>query len=1034
MGYTDYVELRAASAFSFLRASSLPEDLVDRARELGYDALALSDRDGLYGAPRFYQRARKYNFHAMVGADITLENQSRLLLLVQNRAGYRNLSRLITNAKAGRPKGEALVTLPDLEAHAPGLLAISDGNVDLDRLRAIFRPGDLYLEVQRHHDAAEERRNRTIIAVARHKKLPLVATNDVRHARPEGVDLADVLTCIREKTTLDNAGRLLAANAERHLKSAAEMRMLFRDLPDAVDNTLAIAGRCAFTLEDLGYKFPEYPVPEGENEFSFLSHLVQEGAQKQYRPITPKVQAQLQRELELIAKLKLAGYFLIVWDLVDYARRRGIMVQGRGSAANSAVCYALGITAVDPVGMELLFERFLSEERGEWPDIDLDLPSGDRREEIIQYVYKKYGERGCAMTANCITYRPRSAVREVAKVLGFNGAEIDRLAKRIGPFEFRGEYDDNLESHLRGSGFSVAEPRVKHLLRMTASMMGLPRHLGQHSGGMVICAGRLDEIVPLEPATMPGRVVVQWDKDDCADLGIIKIDLLGLGMMSVLADSVPLVKQHDGVDIDLAHLPPDDKKTYEMIQRAETVGVFQIESRAQMATLPRMKPARFYDLVVEVAIIRPGPIVGQMVHPYLKRRAGREPVEYAHPSLKPILERTLGVPLFQEQLMRLAMEAAGFSGGQAEELRRAMGSKRSQERMRAMERDLRAGMNTRGITGKAQDDIVLGIKSFALYGFPESHAASFALLVYASCYLKAHHPACFFVALLNNWPMGFYHPATLLTDARRRGVHLRPIDVTRSDWLCTVEDGAIRIGLRYVAGLRQSVGEALERARRARAFTSVADVAARSGANPAEMTTLASIGALNHVGHAGGGKHTRRSALWHTAALGRSGNALFAGVADNEKSDMNAHENMPLSDMSLAERLAADYAGSGMTVGPHPVSLIRRTLDARGIVRAVALGDVPDGTRVRTAGTVVVRQRPGTAKGFFFVTLEDETGFANAIITPQRFAAARTLLTTAPALMVGGVLQNQDGVVSIRADEFSTLKEIGTSAPSHDFH
>jgi error-prone DNA polymerase len=855
-----------------------------------------------------------------------------------------------------------------------------------------------------------------------------------------------VLTCIREKTTLDNAGTLLAANAERHLKSAAEMRMLFRDVPDAVNNTLAVAARCTFTLEDLGYQFPKYPVPEGENEFSYLSHLVHQGARNRYRPITAKIAAQLHRELDLIAKLELAGYFLIVWDLVDYARRRGILVQGRGSAANSAVCYALGITAVDPVGMELLFERFLSEERGEWPDIDLDLPSGERREEVIQYVYKKYGERGCAMTANCITYRPRSAVREVAKVLGFNSAEIDRLAKRIGPFEFRSDYDDDLESHLVGSGFSVAEPRVKHLLRMTSSMMGLPRHLGQHSGGMVICAGRLDQVVPLEPAAMPGRVVVQWDKDDCADLGIIKIDLLGLGMMSVLADSVPLVKEHDGVDIDLAHLPPDDKKTYEMIQRADTVGVFQIESRAQMATLPRMKPDHFYDLVVEVAIIRPGPIVGQMVHPYLKRRAGREKVEYAHPSLEPILKRTLGVPLFQEQLMRLAMVAAGFSGGQAEELRRAMGSKRSQERMRAMEHELRTGMNARGITGKAQDDIVTGIKSFALYGFPESHAASFALLVYASCYLKAHHPACFFTSLLNNWPMGFYHPATLLTDARRRGVRLRPIDVTRSDWLCTVEEGAIRIGLRYVAGLRREVGEAVARARRERAFSSVADVASRGGVSPAEMTTLASIGALNNVGHVGDGKHTRRSALWHTSALGRSGNALFAGVPEDggapqnggdtndAKPDIETRKQMPLADMSLAERLAADYAGSGMTVGPHPVSLIRKTLDKRGVVRAADLAHVADGSRVKTAGTVVVRQRPGTAKGFFFITLEDETGFSNAIITPQRFSDKRTLLTTAPALVVGGVLQNQDGVVSIRADEFDTLKEIRASPPSHDFH
>ena len=1026
MPYSDYVELRAASAFSFLRASSLPEDLADRAAELGYTAMALVDRDGVYGAPRFYGRAKKHKLHAIVGSDLTLENDGRISVLVQDRNGYKNLCKLITNGKAGRPKGETLISLKDLEVHAAGLIALTDGSYEIDRLSGIF-PRALYVEVGRHHDAAEERRNRARVAMARTRRLPLVATNDVRYAKPAGVDLCDVLACIREKTTLDDAGTLLQANAERHLKSAAEMRMLFRDLPDAVDNTLAIAARCAFSLSDLGYQFPRYPVPDGESEFSYLVHLVHEGSRRRYRPVTPRVQAQLDRELQLIAKLELAGYFLIVWDIVDYCTRRGLLVQGRGSAANSAVCYSLGITAVDPIGMELLFERFLSEERGEWPDIDLDLPSGDRREEVIQYVYKKYGARGCAMTANCITYRPRSAVREIGKALGLTGAEIDRLAKRIGPYEFQ-PADDTLAQQVQGSGLSLEDGRTRQLLRLAGEMMGLPRHLGQHSGGMVICAGRLDEVVPLEPASMPGRVVVQWDKDDCADLGIIKIDLLGLGMMAVLADAVPLIRQHENVEIDLAHLPPNDKKTYEMIQKADTVGVFQIESRAQMATLPRMKPERFYDLVVEVAIIRPGPIVGQMVHPFLKRRAGREPVTYAHPSLEPILKRTLGVPLFQEQLMRIAMVAAGFSGGQAEELRRAMGSKRSAERMRVLEHELREGMAKHGILGKAQDDIVLGIKSFALYGFPESHSASFALLVYASCYLKAHHPAAFYAALLNNWPMGFYHPASLITDAKRRGVKLRPIDVTRSDWLCTIEEGALRIGLRYVAGLKQAVGEAIVRARRERPFASVADVAQRAGAHPNEMTTMASIGALNSLSD---GALTRRRALWQTSALGKSGNALFAGVSDAPK---DARDSTPLDEMSMKERIAADFQGSGMSIGPHPMSLIRALLHKRGILRAADLANVRDGTRVEAAGTVIVRQRPGTAKGFFFVTLEDDTGFANAIITPQRFAAERTLLTTSPALVVGGILQNQDGVVSIKADRFWPLKEIGASAPSHDFH
>jgi error-prone DNA polymerase len=1009
-----YVELRAASAFSFLYGSSLPEDLIARGAELGHTVMALTDRDGLYGQPRFHLEARRQNIRAIVGADLTLP-AGRILLLVQDRAGYQNLSKLITAAKAGREKGDTLVRFEDLESHSSGLLAITKNDYELDRLRGIFP--DLYLEIGRHYDRDEERATQKTVALARARQVPLVATNDVRYAHAARVDLCDVLTCIREGTTLDAAGRKLQRNAERHLKSAIEMRRLFRDLPEACDNTVKIAGKCAFTLKDLGYRFPDYPVPEGETLFSYLKFLVDEGARRRYRPITPKVAAQIARELELIARLDLAGYFLIVWDIVEFCRRENILAQGRGSAANSAVCYALGITAVDPVGMELLFERFLSEERGEWPDIDLDLPSGDQRERVIQHMYRKYGAHGCAMTANVITYRPRSAVREVGKALGLGPNEIDRIAKRIGHFEFRAD-EPVMTEHAREIGLAIDDIRTKQLIRLVGEMQGLPRHLGQHSGGMVLCHGRLDEVVPLEPASMPGRVVVQWDKEDCADLGIIKVDLLGLGMMAVLEEAVPLVKAHDGVDIDLAHLPPDDKKTYAMIQRADTVGVFQIESRAQMATLPRMKPEKFYDLVVEVAIIRPGPIVGQMVHPYLKRRAGREKPTYPHPSLEPILKRTLGVPLFQEQLMRIAMVAAGFSGGEAEELRRAMGSKRSMERMEILEKKLRAGMVAHGIVGESQDQIVQGIRSFALYGFPESHSASFALIVYASCYLKAHHPAAFFTALLNNWPMGFYHPATLLHDARRHGVRARPIDVQKSDWKCTIEEGDIRIGLKYVAGLKQQIGERLVSSR---PFSSIEEVWRKSGASQAEMATLASIGALNGVEDL-----HRRAALWRTSALGRSGSDLFASATPDEGAP-------PLAPMQLIERLAADFAGTGLTTGRHPMALERERLRRRNILAAADLAAVPDGTRVQTAGGVIVRQRPGTAKGFFFVTLEDETGFSNAIITPQVFAQNRTLLTTAPALIMGGRLQNQDGVVSLKADRFAPLREV-RGAASRDFH
>src|SRR5208337_4463653 len=554
----------------------------------------------------------------------------------------------------------------------------------------------------------------------------------------------------------------------------AEMAALFRDLPGAVAASRAIAERCNFQLSDMGYRFPDYPLPPNETPDSYLRILTYAGACERWRgAIDDRTRRQLEHELGIIERLKLAGYFLIVWDIVQFCRENRIIVQGRGSAANSAVCYALGITAVAAVKMELLFERFLSEGRGEWPDIDLDLPSGDDREMAIQYVYRRYGERGAAMTANVITYRTKSAVREVGKTLGFSPEQVDRLARLNQVYEFRDHHDD-LVALLKRGGVDAEAPRIVMLADLVRRIQSVPRHLGQHSGGMVIAAQPLDEIVPLEPASMPGRVVIQWDKDDCADLGIIKIDLLGLGMLAVLEEAIPMIRQHEGVAVDLAHLPPDDPAVYAMLRRADTVGVFQVESRAQMATLPRMKPRNFYDLVVEVAIIRPGPIVGKMVHPYLDRRNGRAPVRYAHPSLEPILRRTLGVPLFQEQLLRIAMTVAGFSGGEAEELRRAMGFKRSAERMEKIEARLRAGMLRNGLQGSVADDIVRSITSFALYGFPESHAASFALIAYASAYLKHHHPAAFVAAMLNCYPLGFYHPSTLVKDAARRGVAALP--------------------------------------------------------------------------------------------------------------------------------------------------------------------------------------------------------------------------------------------------------------------
>ncbi|MCP5064967.1 MAG: DNA polymerase III subunit alpha, partial [bacterium] len=791
-GTPDYVELRCRSAFSFLEGASNPEDLALRAAELGHCTLALADRDGLYGAPRFHAAAQRAGLRAIIGAELARAAGEPLVLLAETRQGYRNLSRLLTVAQQNAPKGEAHASWQELEAHAGGLTALvpASGSLTparLDHLQGIYGSDHLAVGVARALDRMLEGNNRFAVAVAETRGVPIAAWGDVRVARPEGRRLLDAFTCLREKTTLDRAGRRLLPNGERSLRTPAQMAARFTDRPEWLRTTSEIAERCGFGFEDLGYRFPAYPAPEGECQRSWLRKLTFAGARERYgNPLPRRARSQIEHELSVIGKLELDGYFLIVWDIARFAREQGILCQGRGSAANSAVCYALAITAVDPVGMELLFERFLSEERGEWPDIDLDLPSGEQRERVIQYVYEKYGPHGVGMTATVISYRTRSAFREVGKVLGMEMDFLDRLAKKLRQFRFREDLDDS-RAMLREAGVDPSSPRIQLLLELAEQMQGLPRHLGQHTGGLVIAQDRLDEVVPIEPAAMPGRQVIQWDKDDCADLGIIKIDLLGLGMLDALEQMIPLIREHEGVEIDLAHLPPDDPLTYEMIQKADTVGVFQIESRAQMATLPRMKPSCFYDLVVEIAIIRPGPIVGKMVHPYLNRRTGREPVSYPHPSLEPILKRTLGIPLFQEQLLRLAMEASGFTGGEAEELRRAMGFKRSAERMVQIEARLRSGMTARGIVGEAQEEIIRGITSFALYGFPESHSASFALICYASAYLRAHYPTAFLVGMLNAWPMGFYNPATLVKDAQRHGVEVLPIDVTHSDWKCTLK-------------------------------------------------------------------------------------------------------------------------------------------------------------------------------------------------------------------------------------------------------
>jgi len=711
-------------------------------------------------------------------------------------------------------------------------------------------------------------------------------------------------------------------------------------------------------------------------------------------------------------------------------------VQGRGSAANSAVCYALGITAVDPVGMDLLFERFLSEERGEWPDIDLDLPSGDQRERAIQYVYERYGKLGAAMTANVITYRGRSAAREIGKALSFDPEMLDRLSALVGAWEYK-DPGDTLARQFRDAGLDLQNRRIRKFFELCKAVQDLPRHLGQHSGGMVVCQGQLDSVVPLEPATMPGRVVVQWDKEDCADMGIVKVDLLGLGMMAVLEDSLKIIREHHGEEVDLGHLPANDPAVYGALQKADTVGMFQVESRAQMSCLPRLHPACFYDIVVQVAIIRPGPIVGKMVHPYLKRRQGLEPPEYFHPALKSALERTLGVPLFQEQLLRMAMVAAGFTGGEAEELRRAMGFKRSEVRMKEIEIKLRRGMQANGITGETQDKVVQSITSFALYGFPESHAASFALIAYASAYLKCHYLAAFTAAMLNNQPMGFYRPATLVKDAQRHGLKCKPIDLTRSDWNCTLEkipEGlAVRLGMRYVKGLRQEIALEIMHQRRLCALASVDDLKQRiPEIQKSELTVLAEVGALNLISGRRG--FHRRDALWQVERAARRPGLLLETQEEASQDEPAAIPDSPLSRMTDEERLVADFRGTGLTVGPHPMTYRRAEMRERGVRAAIELAKLSDGTHVRVAGAVIARQRPGTAKGFVFLSLEDETGIANAIITPQLFGRDHTVVVNHPFLLIEGTLQNQDNVVSVKAERVLPLEISRAEVTSHDFH
>ncbi|HXB20812.1 MAG TPA: error-prone DNA polymerase [Candidatus Solibacter sp.] len=1053
-----YFELHARSAFSFLQGAVHPDALAYGCVELDLPGMALLDRNGVCGSPFFHQTMTANKRRAHVGAEICLSGSASWLpMLPATQAGYKNLCRLITAIKLRTSKSAtATATFSDLEQFAGGSICLTgdeDGPLShalhrggkeearrlLEQLKFIFGQENVYVEIQRHFRPEQEQRNQIAIELGHELKLPILATNGVLYATPADREVLDVFTALRNKCDLETAGRLLSLNTERHIRTAAQMTEVFRDLPEAIANTGQLSSRLEFTLKDLGYEFPQYPVPDGGTQIDFLRSQTLQGAHHRYRPVTEGVQRQLERELSLIENLKLAGYFLIVWDIIRFCREHGILVQGRGSAANSAVCYSLGITAIDPIAMELLFERFLSEERNEWPDIDLDLPSGDDREKVIQYVYRRYGQRGAAMTANVITYGRKLAAREAGKVLGFDARTLDLLSSVLGSWEWK-DPDETLHRQFGRAGMDINHPRIRWLISLCSRIQGLPRHLGQHSGGMIVCQGMLDAVVPLEPATMPGRVVCQWDKEAAEIMRLVKIDLLGLGALGAVRDCITLIGRHYEEQVDLAHLP-QDPEVYDVICKADTVGLFQIESRAQMASLPRNNPRCFYDLVTQVALIRPGPIVGQMTNPYLNRRQGKELVTYPHPSLEPVLKRTLGVPLFQEQLLRMAMLCANFSGGEAEELRRALGHKRSEQRMVAIEAKLRAGMAQNGILGKQQGDIVHFITSFALYGFPESHSASFALIAYATAFLKVRYLAAYTAALLNNQPMGFYSPATLVQDAKRHGLKFRHIDVTRSEWDCTLEntantpqeDGgiAVRIGLRYVRALQQKTAEQIVAARKLRPLISIADLCRRvPELNKAELRMLATCGAL--AGISGPDAH-RRDALWQVQKYGGwkqhplLEGAVEMGAAEGEKSS-------PLARMDIEERLVADYHSTGLTLGPHPMAYRRNDLRGTGIRTAAELSQIPHGQFAIAGGQVDTRQRPGTAKGIMFISLLDETGFANIVVMPDILKKYWTIACTNRFLKIEGIVENVDGVVHLKAERIMPLEVSAASIESHNFH
>ncbi|MGE5537930.1 MAG: error-prone DNA polymerase [Gemmatimonas sp.] len=1042
----DYVELQVTTNFSFLRGASHPEELVAAASHLGQRAIAITDRNTLAGVVRAYGMAKSLDMRIIVGTRIELTDGRSVLALPTDRAAYGRLSQLLTVGKRRAPKGECHLALADLLDHGEGQilvalpsLAPSEADVHLlHTLKARF--GDaVYLAAQHRHRGDDRRRIDHLARIASWSGVPLVATNDVLYHHPDRRMLQDVVTCIRDGVTIHEAGRRLEANAERHLKSADEMAALFVDHGDAIARTIDIAERCRFTLDEIRYEYPVEIVPEGTTPQRHLERLAWDAAAERYPSGIPdRVRDAVNYELALIEKLAYAPYFLTVHDIVRYARSQGILCQGRGSAANSVVCYVLGITSVDPEQIDVLFERFISAERNEPPDIDVDFEH-ERREEVIQYIYRKYGRDRAALAATVISYRSRSAIRDVGKAMGLSLDAIGALSRTVW-----GSSDDGLgDGHIRATGLDPEERTLATALALAKELRGFPRHLSQHVGGFVISRGPLASLVPIENAAMEDRTVIEWDKDDLDTLGLLKIDVLALGMLTCIRKSLALIERHWGRRYDLHSIPQEDKGVYEMLSRADSIGVFQVESRAQMSMLPRLKPATFYDLVVEVAIVRPGPIQGDMVHPYLRRRDGKEKVTYPSTELRAVLEKTMGVPLFQEQAMKIAIVAAGFTPAQADQLRRAMATFRHVGTITKFEREMIDGMVRNGYDRGFAERCFHQIRGFGEYGFPESHAASFALLVYVSAWIKHHYPAAFAAGLLNSQPMGFYAPAQIVRDAREHGVETRPVDVNASDWDCTLEQAtggriALRLGLRQIRGFSQTVAERLV-ARRGSGYRTLRELWQRGRLAPSELRTLADGDAFGSLGL------DRRRALWEIHALGETPLPLFAHAEKALSAGHNApppdqprEPEVVLPEMRVGEHVVADYRHLSLTLRRHPVGLLRDRLAPRGVVPCASLATAENGSRTGVTGLVLVRQRPGTSKGVIFATVEDESGIANIVIWARTFERFRRTVMESRLMAAYGTVQREGMVTHLVAEELQDLSgelrwlsdEAGATAPS----